>query len=114
MKLYIVVRNDLGPGAQIAQSVHAFREFIEEHRETEKTWYQESNTIVILAVKDEPELKSLMATCSDLRLPCSSFREPDRNNEFTAIAIGPSEITSKILAHLPLAGTFTGKSSVLD
>lgn len=114
MKLYIIVRNDLGPGAQIAQSVHAFREFVQEHREVEQNWYQQSNTIVILGAQSESELKTLMVNCSDFRLPFSCFREPDRGNEITAIAVGPSETTSKILAHLPLAGTFTGKSSFSD
>jgi len=32
------------------------------------------------------------------------FREPDRDNEVTAIAFEPGERTSEFLAHLRLAG----------
>ncbi len=108
MKLYIVVRNDLSPGAQMAQSVHAFREFVENHPETEENWYRTSNTIVILGADDEKHLKRLMRRGTNIGLRASAFFEPDFDNELTAVVFEPGEKTSEFLRDLRLAGSFTG------
>lgn len=108
MKLYVVVREDLSPGAQMAQSLHAFREFVEHHQEVEREWYSTSNTIVILGVPGEGDLYGLIHTASDLNVKYSSFREPDMEDELTALAFEPGEKTSEMLKYLKLAGQFTG------
>lgn len=103
MKLYVVVRNDLQPGSQIAQSLHAYREFIEHYRENEERWYSTSNVIVILQCKNEEELKQIMLQASENNLKYKEFREPDMNNEITACTFEPCTKTQEMLQHLHTA-----------
>jgi len=104
MKLYIVVRQDLTPGAQIAQSIHAFREYIEEHYESEAKWYALSNTIVVLGVANERELRELSELAFREKILKAEFREPAMIMSLTAVAFEPCLRTSQFLAHLSLAG----------
>lgn len=100
MKLYVVVRRDLIPGAQLAQSLHAFREYVEHHPESEKTWYKTSNTIAILDCTDEEELTHLMHSADGRGIKFSPFYEPDMNHALTAVAFEPGLKTSSFLSHL--------------
>ena len=72
-KLYIITRNDLIPGSQMAQVIHAYREFIEEHTESEKLWYEKSNHICVLAVKNLLELEKLERKAEQRNIVYSSF-----------------------------------------
>ncbi len=104
-KLYVVVRNDLSPGSQIAQSIHAFREYVEVHFESEAEWYATSNTIVVLKVENELELKSLSNQAFENQILRAEFREPAMNMSLTAVAFEPGPKTSYFLSNLSLAGT---------
>lgn len=103
MKLYVVVRRDLLPGAQLAQSLHAFREYVEHHPESERNWYKTSNTIAILDCADEEELTHLMHNADSRGIKFSPFYEPDRGDELTAVAFEPGLKTSCFLSHLRTA-----------
>ncbi len=103
MKLYIIVRNDLSPGAQIAQSCHALREFCEKHKSLDEQWFSTSNYIVCLSAKSEQHLKDILDKCEQRGLPIAEFREPDMDNQITAISVGPDEQAKKLLSNLPLA-----------
>lgn len=103
MKLYIVVRQDLKPGSQIAQSIHAFREFIQSYPENEKKWYKLSNTVVILGCESESELISLIRQANKMNIKYSEFREPDMNEQITACTFEPGEKSSNLLSSLSLA-----------
>lgn len=59
-KLFLITRADLPPGQQAVQAAHAFREFVEEHREAEAAWYRSSNHLAFLSAKDEPALEALL------------------------------------------------------
>lgn len=100
MKLYVVVRQDLAPGYQIAQSLHAFREYIEQHPESEREWYKSSNTIAILGCENEEELVSLIGLAEGREIRHSPFREPDMGDALTACAFEPGLKTSCFLSHL--------------
>lgn len=89
MKLYVVTRRDLDIGQQAVQSVHALREFVEHHPEEDRKWYEASNTIALLTVQDENELRRLLERAGERGIPYAAFREPDRANELTAGALGP-------------------------
>jgi len=104
-KLYIVVREDLSIGAQMAQSLHAFREFLELHPELERTWYKESNTIVVLAAQDESHLNDICFHANNKQIKHAKFFEPDFENALTAIAFEPSVDTKDLLSKLKLAGS---------
>lgn len=100
MKLYIVVRQDLAPGYQIAQSLHAFREYIEHHPECERNWYKNSNTIAILGCEDEEDLISLMGLAEGRGIKLAPFYEPDLEDALTACAFEPGQKTTQFLSHL--------------
>lgn len=102
-KLYVITRADLEPGYQAVQSVHAGIQFIFEHPEYAEYWFKQSNYLGLLSVNDEAELTNLIeqATAHDIRF--SVFREPDVDNQITAIALAPGPKSKKLCSKLPLA-----------
>ena len=102
-KLYIVVREDLPPGAQACQAMHAMREFVQEYPMEEFEWYDKSNTIAFLAVRDSLELAKYMRYARDFDIKHVSFREPDFDYELTAVAFEPKVEEFGFLRKLPLA-----------
>lgn len=100
-KIYIVTRRDLPIGQQAAQSVHGIREFIEAYPEIDKSWYSNSNTIVILAVKNEEELINIANKAKSQNMSCALFKEPDLQDQVTVATFGPE--CKKILSSIPLA-----------
>lgn len=100
MKLYIVTRSDLKPGAQVAQSCHALRLFAEEHAHVDRYWYAKSNNLVCLAAKDESALQAIVARARAEGVAVSEFREPDFGDAVTAVAIEPDG--AWLVANLPL------------
>jgi peptidyl-tRNA hydrolase len=100
-KLYLVTRTDLSPGQRAVQAAHALRAFVEAHPDVDKEWYQNSNYLAILEVHGEPQLALLLKKARLRGFPASEFREPDRENELTAIALGPP--AKAICRGLPLA-----------
>jgi hypothetical protein len=101
-KLFIVTRADLPPGARAAQSVHAALAFAHEHPDVCGSWYRGSNNIVVLEAPDEDALIMLMhATENAPGVTCSAFKEPDFDDEVTAIAV--SHAAHRLVSHLPLA-----------
>ena len=101
MKLFLVTRADLEPGQQAVQAAHAMREFAAVHPDLDREWYEESNTLALLAVKDERSLSDLVFRAETLGLPFAPFREPDRDGELTAVAFGP--MCRRLVSKLPLA-----------
>lgn len=102
-KLYVITRRDLSEGYQGVQSIHAGIQFIFEHPEYAECWYKQSNYLGFLSVANEQELLELieLATAHDIRL--SVFREPDVDNQITAIALAPGQKSKKLCSRLPLA-----------
>lgn len=90
MKMYVVVRSDLSPGLQIAQSCHALQLFAYQYNEITSYWYKESNNLVVLQAPNKEELARLGYELSKKGVEVSMFREPDLDNELTAIAVAPS------------------------
>ena len=101
--MYIVTRNNIEPGLQISQSIHAVSEFLNQHPQEYQDWYENSNYLAILSVKSESDLKELSEKVCSLGLTFSPFHEPDLNNELTAIAVAPSPAAKKLFSSLPLA-----------
>lgn len=88
MKLFLITRRDLDPGQQAVQAAHALTEFHQQHGALAREWYEKSNTLVFLSVSDERTLGVLLRKARDRIVPVSAFREPDRQNELTALALG--------------------------
>lgn len=101
-KLVVVTRTDLPEGQQAVQSTHAIIDFVFEHPTRAGPWHRDSNTLVMLTVKDERQLKRLIQKCEYLSLCYSAFREPDIGNQITAIAMEPHPETYKMVSKLPL------------
>ena len=107
MKLYLVVRRDLPPGARAAQLCHALRAFVEAHPAEDQAWFRQSNTLVLLEVESEQRLALLLSQAKEKQIACADFREPDLGDSLTAIAVAPGG--KKLVRGLPLAllGTVT-------
>lgn len=101
-RLYVVVRNDLLPGLQISQSIHAKDDFTHEHPEEEKRWRDTSNTIIILSGTSD-QLYSVISKALTHDVKYSRFKEPDLDYQVTAVALEPGEKTVEIVRGLPLA-----------
>lgn len=101
MKVFVVVRDDLPAGAQLAQSCHALRLFGAEHPEVDAAWYAGSNNLVCLQVPGLAALLALGRRAASREIPCSTFREPDFGGAATALALGPSG--ARLVSSLPLA-----------
>lgn len=102
-KLYIIVRNDLSPGSQIAQACHSIIGFQLKFPNIIKTWEYESNTIVILQIENLEKLMNLLNSAHYENIKCFGFYEPDMNDELTAIVLEPTEKSKYLCANLKLA-----------
>lgn len=87
-KLRLLTRADLPPGAQASQLVHAVAQFFYEHPEQARRWYEESNTVVLLAAEDESALEAIIKKLPAARI--TQVREPDLHDQLTALAFDPN------------------------
>lgn len=101
-RLYVVVRNDLLPGLQISQSIHAKDDFTHAYPETELAWRKNSNTIIILSASPY-ELEGVIRNADILGIKHSVFMEPDLYGQVTAVALEPGNLTVGVVSNLPLA-----------
>ncbi len=90
------------PGYQSVQAAHAAIDFVFEHPDRAGPWHKNSQYLVLLSVRGEPELKDLILKVRDRDLKFTFFREPDIGDQITAIAIEPSPVTQKLVRNLPL------------
>lgn len=102
-KLFVVVRNDLDPGLQMAQAIHAAIKYVLTHEEEARRWYEESNNLAVLQVPDEETLGALAQRVSvkDPAFQSSIFEEPDLDGARTAAAFCGG--AKKLVSSLPLA-----------
>lgn len=101
--LYIITRKDLSPGYQAVQSTHAALDFLMDHPETGATWHAESNFLCLLSVADESELEGIAFEAARKCIRHTIFREPDIDNQITAIALEPGVVSAKLCRKLDLA-----------
>lgn len=101
-KLYVVVRNNLSPGAKACQAAHALRAYADTYPFIESFWWRHSNTLVMLEASEE-QLLGLEVTAHQKRISCVRFVEPDWSpaGDLTALVIGPDG--KRLVADLPLA-----------
>lgn len=88
MKLYVLIRKDIDHSYRAVQGGHAVAEFL---LKGSISW--KNTTLIYLGVKGERQLKTWIDKLSRKNIECIPWREPDMNNEITAIAtVGPSEL----------------------
>lgn len=85
------------------QSMHAAIQFKFEHPEISLNWFEKSNYLGLLSVANEEELNKLIEQAVANGISHSVFREPDIDNEITAIALAPGPLSKKLCSRLPLA-----------
>jgi peptidyl-tRNA hydrolase len=103
MKLHIVIRSDISVADQAVQACHAVVQFMVQYPESARSWYAQSNTLVLLAAKDEHELQRISDKAFDLGVQTATFKEPDLGNAITGIALEPSSKNHRICRGLPMA-----------
>jgi len=93
----------MSQGYQGVQSIHAAIQFAFEHPDINKEWFENSNYLGFLSVQDERELHSLIEEANKKNIKLSIFKEPDIDNQITAIALAPSPDARRLCSRLPLA-----------
>lgn len=82
MKVYIIVRQDLPPVHQSVQAAHAVAELCTQF--DVQTWAKDHKTLVMLGVSSEEKLLDAFDKIKNLKK--ALFKEPDLNNQSTALA----------------------------
>ena len=98
-----MTRKDLSPGYQSVQPAHAGFKFAIEYENIFKNWQVNHKNLIVLSVKDEKELRTLLLKARSKGIAVSSFLEPDIDNQLTAIAMEPSMDTYALTGSLDLA-----------
>jgi hypothetical protein len=93
----------MSPGYQAVQSMHALRQFTADYPDIDRQWFEQSNYLGLLSVADEQELNRLIEEARFLDIPVSIFREPDVEDQVTAIALAPGPKSKKLCSNLKLA-----------
>ena len=107
--MYLVTRVDLAPGAQACQAAHAALDFAVAYPELTGDWHALSNTLVILAARDELALGWLCADAKAAGFRIVQVHEPDLGGALTAAAFAPA--AARLVRHLPLALSPTGPAT---
>ena len=98
-----IVRRDLSPKYQLAQTLHAGLQFSLDNFQQLQKWNKETQSVVCLSIENEDKLKALTSTLKGMDVMMSEFYEPDIDNQLTSVAFyAPYEIRKKI-SSLPLA-----------
>ncbi len=96
--LYVAMLDTLTNGERLAQTIHATAELHAQHPGTVDRW-RATDGRVVAVVADARTLGSLAVMPG-----AAGFREPDRGDELTAVAVVPEIVeTWRILRRLPLA-----------
>jgi hypothetical protein len=95
MKLYVIVRKDLSISQRAVQAGHAVAQFC-----LNSPFSRWSNgTLIYLGVKGLNQLENIKYKLEDEGVRVIEFREPDLNNQITAVA---TDQHSKVLERLNL------------
>ncbi len=87
----------------MAQAVHAAFSFFHEQPLLVGPWLLRSNFLVIVSVPNEDALLDLISEAHRRGIAHVGVREPDINEEATAMCLAPGVLAQKLCASLPLA-----------
>lgn len=82
-KLYVLIRKDLSPSYQAVQAGHAVAEWLLQHGQVTE-W--QNGTLIYLGIENEKELEHWSQKLDQKNMKWTVFREPDIDNQMTAIA----------------------------
>lgn len=100
-RFYVVVRDDLDPGAQFAQGIHAASAFAHCYPAQHSAWQAGDPVLVVLSIPNENALGELLRRAIAQGVLAVGFNEPDFGNELTAAAF--SGDVARLVSSLPLA-----------
>ena len=103
-KLVVVTRRDLQVGYQAVQSGHAAIGFVLQYLDIAKDWHTISNYLAFLTTSDEEALEELVRKAEQRGIKHSLFFEPDIDNQLTAVAFEPSDLTRRLTSNCSLLG----------
>ena len=103
IKLVTVVRADLVPGAQIAQTGHSIAEFAHKFPSNFNDWVETSNYLISLSIQNETRLKYLFERLKNNGVNVVAFHEPDINDQMTSLCFYGTPELRKITNKLNLA-----------
>ena len=89
---------------QGVQAGHALVEFALENPNIAKSWHTLSNYLAFLSASNEDELIKLIHKAELKGITHKVFREPDLDNQITAVAFEPTDLTRRLTSSLPLMG----------
>ena len=92
MKMYVIVRRDISPSYQAVQGGHALAEFLLNYSQN---WG--NSTLIYLGVSNELQLKKWENKLTQRNITFAEWREPDIDNQITAIAAYSNEEVFKNL-----------------
>ena len=84
--------------------MHAGFSFAQKHPELTNDWLTDSQYLVIVSVPTSFDILELANKAERLSIDHVVWREPDLNNQPTAIALAPVVASRILCANLPLAG----------
>ena len=102
-KLVTITRQDLPAGYQLCQTGHAIADFAHELPQFFKSWKDNSNYLISLSAKDENQLNNIYEKLRDRGAPIIAFREPDLDDQLTALCFYGLPHYRKLVSNLPLA-----------
>lgn len=82
----ILTRADLQAGYKVVQTAHALADFAVQHRDEFLNWQRGSNYLCCLEAT-EYKIQKILYKLDDLGLKYTIFREPDIENQMTAVAV---------------------------
>lgn len=83
--MFIVVRDDLGStGLKAAQGAHALAQFLIDYPDEQGEW--NNNYLIFLKTDNLLTMEKLIDKMKRNRMKFSVFKEPDLNDEITALA----------------------------
>lgn len=92
-KLYVIVRKDLPKNQAAIQAGHVVAEFLLHGPRS----FWGNGTLIYLVVRNEKDLNKWAGKIGDDGYCVVGFREPDMNNELTAIAVEcPSQLVKDL------------------
>ena len=113
-KLTVVTREDLKFSYQAVQLGHSLAKFCLEHNDIANSWHKNSQYLTYLSVKDESELLFLIDKAQSRGMAISIFREPDIDNQITAIALEPSAEARKLCKNISCAFKKEQQNGTID
>lgn len=87
----------------IAQAMHAAIDLCMKNPELMRDWWDNSNTVVVMECASQDELFKIENKAIARGIKYDLFREPDMDNEATAIAMFPCDEARKITSNYRLA-----------